>query len=99
MAIRIDNSEAKTKFAETKEQIAAVRAEMDKLSAEGKKNSDEYKALKQRQDELNKSLAEYRKEGVRTSLSYAELRNNSNGKWIGLFPELKHGRLCVRITC
>ena len=30
MAIRIDNSEAKTKFAETKEQIAAVRAEMDK---------------------------------------------------------------------
>lgn len=74
MAIRIDNSEAKTKFAETKEQIAAVRAEMDKLSAEGKKNSDEYKALKQRQDELNKSLAEYRKEGVRTSLSYAELR-------------------------
>ena len=34
MAIRIDNSEAKTKFAETKEQIAAVRAEMDKLSAE-----------------------------------------------------------------
>ena len=102
MAIRIDNSEAKTKFAETKEQIAAVRAEMDKLSAEGKKNSDEYKALKQRQDELNKSLAEYRKEGVRTSLSYAELRkglHNSNGKWIRLFPELKHGRLCVRITC
>ena len=27
MAIRIDNSEAKTKFAETKEQIAAVRVE------------------------------------------------------------------------
>ena len=25
MAIRIDNSEAKTKFAETKEQIAAVK--------------------------------------------------------------------------
>lgn len=78
MAIRIDNSEAKTKFAETKEQIAAVRAEMDKLSAEGKKNSDEYKALKQRQDELNKSLAEYRKEGVRTSLSYAELRKGAS---------------------
>ena len=78
MAIRIDNSEAKTKFAETKEQIAAVRAEMDKLAAEGKKNSDEYKALKQRQDELNKSLAEYRKEGVRTSLSYAELRKGAS---------------------
>lgn len=78
MAIRIDNSEAKTKFAETKEQVAAVRAEMDKLAAEGKKNSDEYKALKQRQDELNKSLAEYRKEGVRTSLSYAELRKGAS---------------------
>ena len=78
MAIRIDNSEAKTKFAETKEQIAAVKAEMDKLAAEGKKNSDEYKALKQRQDELNKSLAEYRKEGVRTSLSYAELRKGAS---------------------
>ena len=78
MAIRIDNSEAKAKFAETKEQIAAVRAEMDKLAAEGKKSSDEYKALKQRQDELNKSLAEYRKEGVQTALSYAELRKGAS---------------------
>lgn len=78
MAIRIDNSEAKVKFAETKEQIASVRAEMEKLASEGKKNSDEYKALKQKQDELNKSLAEYRREGVKTSLSYAELRKGAS---------------------
>lgn len=78
MAIRIDNSEAKVKFAETKEQIASVRAEMEKLASEGKKNSDEYKALEQKQDELNKSLAEYRREGVKTSLSYAELRKGAS---------------------
>lgn len=78
MAIRIDNSEAKIKFEETKEQIASVRAEMEKLASEGKKNSEEYKALKQKQDELNKSLAEYRKEGVKTALSYAELRKGAS---------------------
>lgn len=78
MAIRIDNSEAKVKFAETKEQIASVREEMEKLASEGKKNSDEYKALKQKQDELNKSLVEYRREGVKTSLSYAELRKGAS---------------------
>lgn len=77
MAIRIDNSEAKIKFAETKEQIASVTAEMKKLEAEGKKNSDEYKALKQKQDELNTSLANYRKEGVRSSMTYAELRKGA----------------------
>lgn len=77
MAIRIDNSEAKVKFAETKEQIASVAAEMKKLEAEGKKNSDEYKALKQKQDELNTSLANYRKEGVRSSMTYAELRKGA----------------------
>lgn len=77
MAIRIDNSEAKTKFAETKEQIASVRAEMDKLEAEGKKNSDEYKELKTRLDKLNISYAEQRKEVGRTALSYSELRKGA----------------------
>lgn len=77
MAIRIDNSEAKAKFAETKEQVASVTAEMKKLEAEGKKNSEEYKALKQRQDELNKSLAAQRKETGLCSLSYTELRKGA----------------------
>lgn len=77
MAIRIDNSEAKAKFAETKEQVASVTAEMKKLEAEGKKNSEEYKALKQRQDELNKSLAAQRKETGLCSLSYTELRQGA----------------------
>lgn len=78
MAIRIDNSEAKIKFEETKVQIASVRAEMEKLASEGKKNSEEYKVLEQKQDELNKSLAEYRKEGVKTALSYVELRKGAS---------------------
>lgn len=78
MAIRIDNSDAKVKFAETKEQIASVRAEMDKLASEGKKDSDAYKDLQKKQDELNKSLAEFRREGVRTSLSYTELRKGAS---------------------
>ncbi|MEL5895049.1 phage tail tape measure protein [Bacteroides sp. GD17] len=78
MAIRIDNSDAKAKFVETKEQIASVTEEMKKLAAEGKKNSDEYKALKQKQDELNKSLAAQRKETGLCSLSYSELRKGAN---------------------
>ena len=35
VAIRIDNSEAKAKFDETREQIAKVREEMQKLEATG----------------------------------------------------------------
>lgn len=46
MAIRIDNSEAKAKFDETKRQLEQVTAEMQKLADAGKKNSAEYKALK-----------------------------------------------------
>lgn len=77
MAIRIDNSEAKTKFVETKEQITSVRAEMKKLEEDGKQNSDEYKELQTRIDKLNTSFAEQRKEVGRTGLSYTELRKAS----------------------
>lgn len=74
VAIRIDNSEAKAKFDETKQQIAAVKAEMEKLRAEGKENTAEYKALKEKQDKLNATLAVQRKEAGKTALSYSELR-------------------------
>lgn len=74
MAIRIDNSEAKAKFDETKRQIDAVKAEMAKLRAEGKENSAEYKELKERQDKLNATLAAQRVEAGKTALSYSELR-------------------------
>lgn len=77
MAIRIDNSDAKAKFTETKEQIAAVREEMKKLEAEGKKDSEEYKALKKTHDELNTSLTQQRKVTGLCSLSYAELRKGA----------------------
>ena len=78
MAIRIDNAEAKQKLEETKQQLAGVTAEMDKLAGEGKKNSAEYKALKKRQDELNTSLYRQRLEAGRTALTYNELRQGAS---------------------
>lgn len=77
IAIRIDNSEAKAKFEETREQIAKVKDEMDKLAAAGKKDSAEYKELEKRHDALNKSLYSLRKESGLTSLSYNELRKGA----------------------
>lgn len=74
MAIRIDNSEAKAKFDETKRQIDAVKAEMAKLRAEGKENSAEYKEQKEKLDKLNAALAVQRIEAGKTALSYSELR-------------------------
>ena len=77
VAIRIDNSEAKAKFDETREQIARVREEMQKLEADGKKDSAAYKELEKQQDKLNKSLYATRKEAGLTSLSYNELRKGA----------------------
>lgn len=74
MAIRIDNSEAKAKFDETKRQIDAVKAGMAKLRAEGKENSAEYKEQKENLDKLNAALAVQRIEAGKTALSYSELR-------------------------
>lgn len=74
MAIRIDNSEAKAKFDETKRQIDAVKVEMAKLRAEGKENSAEYKEQKENLDKLNAALAVQRIEAGKTALSYSELR-------------------------
>lgn len=74
MAIRIDNSEAKAKFDETKRQIDAVKAEMAKLRAEGRENSAEYKEQKENLDKLNAALAVQRIEAGKTALSYSELR-------------------------
>ena len=77
VAIRIDNSEAKAKFVETQEQIAKVREEMQKLEADGKKDSAAYKELEKQQDKLNTSLYGLRKEAGRTALSYSELRKQA----------------------
>lgn len=77
VAIRIDNSEAKAKFDETREQIAKVREEMQKLETEGKKDSAAYKELEKQQNKLNKSLYGLRKEAGLTTLSYNELRKGA----------------------
>lgn len=73
MAIRIDNSEAKQKFDETKRQLEQVTAAMKKLEAEGKKNTAEWKALKKTQDELNTSLYRQRLAAGRSALTIKEL--------------------------
>lgn len=74
MAIRIDNSEAKTKLTETKEQISALRDELKQMDADGRKNTAEYKDKKAQLDKLNNTYAELRKEVGKTALSYEELR-------------------------
>ncbi|WP_270611456.1 phage tail tape measure protein [Bacteroides intestinalis] len=78
VAIRIDNSEAKVKFEETREEIAKVKSEMDKLAESGKKDSTEYKELKKQHDKLNKSFYELRKEAGLTALTYNELRKKAS---------------------
>ena len=78
MAIRIDNAQAAKKIEETRQQLAGVTAEMEKLASEGKKNSAEYKALKKEQDQLNTSLYRQRLEGGRTALTYNELRQGAS---------------------
>ena len=78
MAIRIDNAQAAKKIEETRQQLASVTAEMEKLASEGKKNSAEYKALKKEQDQLNTSLYRQRLEGGRTALTYNELRQGAS---------------------
>ena len=78
MAIRIDNSEAKAKFDETKRQLADVAAQMKKLEEEGSKNSKSYKELKKQHDALNTSLYRQRLEAGRTALTYNELRQGAS---------------------
>ena len=78
MAIRIDNSEAKQKFDETKRQLEQVTAAMKKLEDEGKRSSTEYKNLKKTHDELNTSLYRHRLEAGRSALTYNELRQGAN---------------------
>ena len=77
MAIRIDNSEAKAKFEETRLQLEGVTASLKKLEEEGKKNSKEYKELKAQQDSLNASLYSLRLEAGRSALTYNELRKGA----------------------
>ena len=77
MAIKIDNSEAKQKFVDTKKEIDGVRAAMNKLDSEGKSNSKEYKSLKKQLDQLNTSYAAQRAVVGRTALTYEELRKGA----------------------
>ena len=77
MAIKIDNSEAKQKLAETSAEVRKLEQELKDLEATDKKNTEEYKKAKARLDELNKSYNELRKEAGLNAMTYDELRKSA----------------------
>ena len=75
---------------------------MQKLEADGKKDSAAYKELEKQQDKLNKSLYATRKEAGLTSLSYNELRKGARSlkaQMDNATPALKNGKLCGLTIC
>lgn len=77
MAIKIDNSEAKQKLAETSAEVRKLEQELKDLEATDKKNTEEYKKAKERLDELNKSYNDLRKEAGLNAMTYDELRRSA----------------------
>lgn len=77
MAIRIDNSEARQSLEELKDKISALRGELKKMEADGKKDTEEYKAQKVALDALRQSYYEQRKVVGLTGLTYEELRKGA----------------------
>lgn len=77
MAIKIDNSEAKQKLAETSAEVRKLEQVLKDLEATDKKNTEEYKKAKERLDELNKSYNDLRKEAGLNAMTYEELRKSA----------------------
>lgn len=77
MAIKIDNSDAKQKLAETSAEVRKLEQELRDLEATDKKNTEEYKKAKARLDELNKSYNDLRKEAGLNAMTYDELRKSA----------------------
>ncbi|WP_462342104.1 phage tail tape measure protein [Phocaeicola plebeius] len=77
MAIRIDNSDAKKKLADTSGEVRKLEQTLRELEATGKKNSDEYNQIKAKIDILNKSYSDLRKEAGLNALTYDELRRSA----------------------
>lgn len=77
MAIKIDNSDAKQKLAETSAEVRKLEKELKDLEATDKKNTEEYKKAKARLDELNKSYNDLRKEAGLNAMTYDELRKSA----------------------
>lgn len=77
MAIKIDNSEAKQKLAETSAEVRKLEQVLKDLEATDKKNTEEYKKAKERLDELNKSYNDLRKEAGLNAMTYDELRKSA----------------------
>lgn len=77
MAIKIDNSEAKQKLAETSAEVRKLEQVLKDLEATDKKNTEEYKKAKERLEELNKSYNDLRKEAGLNAMTYDELRKSA----------------------
>lgn len=91
--IYINNDEARKKLYETEEAIRKNDEALAKLTATGKKNSDEAKALRAENDRFTKSLQEQKREVGLTALSYTELKKQYQAvykEWSKAIPGSEH---------
>lgn len=91
--IYINNDEARKKLYETEEAIRKNDEALAKLTATGKKNSDEAKALRAENERFTKSLQEQKREVGLTALSYTELKKQYQAvykEWSKAIPGSEH---------
>lgn len=91
--IYINNDAARKKLYETEEAIRKNDEALAKLTATGKKNSDEAKALRAENERFTKSLQEQKREVGLTALSYTELKKQYQAvrkDWADAIPGSEH---------
>ena len=87
------NTEGKEGLYETEEAIRKNEEALSKLTAAGKKNSDEAKALRAENERLTKTLQEQKREVGLTALSYTELKKQYQSvyrEWAKAIPGSEH---------
>ena len=87
------NTEGKEGLYETEEAIRKNEEALSKLTAAGKKNSDEAKALRAENERLTKTLREQKREVGLTALSYSELKKQYQSvyrEWAKAIPGSEH---------
>ena len=87
------NTEGKEGLYETEEAIRKNEEALSKLTAAGKKNSDEAKALRAENERLTKTLREQKREVGLTALSYTELKKQYQSvyrEWAKAIPGSEH---------
>lgn len=87
------NTEGKEGLYETEEAIRKNEEALSKLTAAGKKNSDEARALRAENERLTKTLREQKREVGLTALSYTELKKQYQSvyrEWAKAIPGSEH---------